>query len=100
MYGVEFKDWGLFEIIGIESAQEFEEDYETVDCFGIHKFPKKDYVLVKATVPFFLKPRKTLTGKYIWEHSYEGPFPKKHIFDSIMDADAYGKENSGGVVVW
>ena len=93
-YGYHFSDWGLFETVPIIEVTELEKDYETTDAFGIHKFPKKDYVWVKTAEPYFLIPRKTANGRYIWDKVYEGVFLKKYIFDTREEAEEYGRENS------
>ena len=94
-YGYEFSEWGLFSTIPIVEVKELDQDYETVDAFGSHKFPKEDFVLVKTAEPYFLIPRKTPTGRYIYDKVCEGPFWKKHIFDTKEEAEQYGVENSG-----
>ena len=92
-YGYRFMDWGLFDIDELEEVTESEEDYITKDCFGEHTFKKDEWVWAKACKPIFLVPY--YDGHY-YRHNevYEGPYYKKHIFDTKEEAQAYGREHS------
>lgn len=89
-YGYEFHDWGLFSVIPLEEVREMDADY----VMSHHTFSKELFVWVKATKPFFLAARKTNDGRCVWEDSYEGPFQRKHIFDTEEEAVAFGRIDS------
>ena len=92
-YGVRIDDWNLYEIEELLEVREFTEDYSYTDAFGKHVFKKEDFCWAVAKDNIFITAK--WDGKYYqYDHTNEGPYYKKAIFDTREEAENYGREHS------